>query len=77
MVRINKTQQIIARRRLKLIIGSNPKRKLAIGRRLGYTGKDSSVIRNVNRLITSADSKQRRNIGNKKQYDYINRSYRR
>ena len=77
MASVNKTQQIIARRRLKLIIGSNPKRKLAIGRRLGYTGKDSSVIRNVNRLITSADSKQRRNIGNKKQYDYINTSYRR
>ena len=76
-------QQERARTRIKQMIATRPsgrtkgKEKLRIGKLLGYKGKDSNIIRSVDRIITTdRKSPSARNLRNKEQVKKIDRSFR-
>ena len=76
-------QQERARTRIKQMIATRPpgrtkgKEKLRIGKLLGYKGKDSNIIRSVDRIITTdRNSPSARNLRNKEQVKKIDRSFR-
>jgi len=76
-------QQERARTRIKQMIATRPpgrtkgKEKLRIGKLLGYKGRDSNIIRSVDRIITKdRNSPSTRNLRNKKQVKKIDRSWR-
>ena len=76
-------QQERARTRIKQMIATRPpgrtkgKEKLRIGKLLGYKGKDSNIIRSVDRIITTdRNSPSARNLRNKEQVKKIDRSWR-
>ena len=76
-------QQERSRTRIKQMIATRPpgrtkgKEKLRIGKLLGYKGKDSNIIRSVDRIITrDRNSPSARNLRNKEQVKKIDRSWR-
>lgn len=76
-------QQERTRTRIKQMIATRPpgrtkgKEKLRIGKLLGYKGKDSNIIRSVDRIITTdRNSPSARNLRNKEQVKKIDRSFR-
>ncbi len=76
-------QQERARTRIKQMIATRPsgrtkgKEKLRIGKLLGYKGKDSNIIRSVDRIITTdRKSPSARNLRSKEQVKKIDRSFR-
>jgi len=76
-------QQERARTRIKQMIATRPsgrtksKEKLRIGKLLGYKGKDSNIIRSVDRIITTdRNSPSARNLRSKEQVKKIDRSFR-
>ena len=76
-------QQERARTRIKQMIATRSpgrtkgKEKLRIGKLLGYRGKDSNIIRSVDRIITTdRKSPSARNLRSKEQVKKIDRSFR-
>ena len=76
-------QQERARTRIKQMIATRPsgrtksQEKLRIGKLLGYKGKDSNIIRSVDRIITTdRKSPSARNLRSKEQVKKIDRSFR-
>ena len=72
-----------ARTRIKQMIATRPsgrtkgKEKLRIGKLLGYKGKESNIIRSVDRIITTdRSSPSARNLRTKEQIYKIDRSWR-
>ena len=83
MARPSDIQQERARTRIKQMIATRPsgrtkgKEKLRIGKLLGYKGKDSNIIRSVDRIITTnRNSPSARNLRNKEQVKKIDSSFR-
>jgi hypothetical protein len=83
MVKPSDIQQERARTRIKQMIATRPpgrtkgKEKLRVGKLLGYKGKDSNIIRSVDRIITTdRNSPSARNLRNRKQVTKIDRSFR-
>ena len=83
MSRPTTVQQERARTRIKQMIATRPagrttsKEKLRIGKLLGYKGKDSNIIRSVDRVITTdRNSPSARNLRSKEQVRKIDRSWR-
>ena len=83
MARPSDIQQERARTRIKQMIATRRpgktkgKEKLRIGKLLGYKGKDSNIIRSVDRIITTdRNSPSARNLRNKEQVKKIDRSWR-
>ena len=82
MVKPTDIQQARSKKRIKQLIETRPvgrsksKEKLRIGKLVGYTGEDASIIRSVNRLITPKTSKETRNLRRKEQVWKIDRSWR-
>ena len=83
MAKPSDIQQERARTRIKQMIATRPpgrtkgKEKLRIGKLLGYKGKDSNIIRSVDRIITTdRNSPSARNLRNKEQVKKIDRSFR-
>ncbi len=83
MAKPSSIQQERARTRIKQMIATRPsgrtkgKEKLRIGKLLGYKGKDSNIIRSVDRIITTdRNSPSARNLRNKEQVKKIDRSFR-
>ena len=83
MAKPSSIQQERARTRIKQMIATRPpgrtkgKEKLRIGKLLGYKGKDSNIIRSVDRIITTdRNSPSARNLRNKEQVKKIDRSWR-
>ena len=83
MVKPSDIQQERSRTRIKQMIATRPpgrtkgKEKLRIGKLLGYKGKDSNIIRSVDRIITTdRNSPSARNLRNRKQVTKIDRSWR-
>jgi len=83
MARPSDIQQERSRTRIKQMIATRPpgrtkgKEKLRIGKLLGYKGKDSNIIRSVDRIITTdRNSPSARNLRNKEQVKKIDRSFR-
>ena len=83
MSRPTPIQQERARTRIKQMIATRPsgrtksKEKLRIGRLLGYKGKESNIIRSVDRIITTdRESPSARNLRSKDQITKIDRSWR-
>ena len=83
MVKPTDIQQERARTRIKQMIATRRpgrtkgKEKLRIGKLLGYKGKDSNIIRSVDRIITTdRNSPSARNLRNKEQVKKIDRSFR-
>ena len=84
MSRPTNTQQERARTRIKQMIATRPpgrtktKEKLRIGKLLGYKGKDSNIVRSVDRVITlDRNSPSARKLRSKEQVRKIDRSWRR
>ena len=83
MVRPTPIQQERARTRIKQMIATRPsgrtksQEKLRIGKLLGYKGKESNIIRSVDRIITTErKSPSARNLRTKEQVVKIDRSWR-
>ena len=83
MVKPSSIQQERARTRIKQMIATRPsgrtksQEKLRIGKLLGYKGKDSNIIRSVDRIITTdRKSPSARNLRSKEQVKKIDRSFR-
>ena len=83
MSRPTPIQQERARTRIKQMIATRPsgrtknKEKLRIGKLLGYKGKESNIIRSVDRIITTdRESPSARNLRSKDQVIKLDRSWR-
>ena len=83
MAKPSSIQQERARTRIKQMIATRPsgrtksQEKLRIGKLLGYKGKDSNIIRSVDRLITTdRKSPSARNLRSKEQVKKIDSSFR-
>ena len=83
MAKPSDIQQERARTRIKQMIATRPsgrtksQEKLRIGKLLGYKGKDSNIIRSVDRIITTdRKSPSARNLRSKEQVKKIDRSFR-
>ena len=83
MVKPSDIQQERTRTRIKQMIATRRpgrtkgKEKLRIGKLLGYKGKDSNIIRSVDRIITTdRKSPSARNLRSKEQVKKIDRSFR-
>lgn len=84
MTRPTDIQQERARTRIKQMIATRPpgrtktQEKLRIGKLLGYKGKDSNIVRSVDRVITTErGSPSARSLRSKEQVKKIDRSFNR
>lgn len=82
MVKPTLKQQERARTRIRQLITSRPttktrtQEKIRLGKKLGYSGKDSNIARSVDRLITrDRDSVSARNLSDVKQVKAIDRAW--
>lgn len=82
MVKPTLKQQDRARTRIRQLIASKPttktrtQEKIRLGKKLGYSGKDSNIARSVDRLITrDRDSSSARNLSDVKQVKVIDRAW--